>query len=171
MNPATQTATLNAKAIATMFEFCHATFRRNVADLTHEQTMISPPIGGNCVNWVGGHIVSTRVSILEMLGKKMHWTPEERARYKRGSSPLTDAASALPWERILTDLDASQALLREAFPALTTEQLAAALPKDRNPFQVDSFGEQLAVLGFHESYHVGQLGILRRLAGKSGAIA
>jgi len=31
--------------------------------------------------------------------------------------------------------------------------------------------EALTILGFHEAYHVGQLGIQRRLIGKDGAIA
>jgi len=33
-----------------------------------------------------------------------------------------------------------------------------------------SLGSKLAVLQFHEAYHAGQLGLLRRIAGKKGAI-
>ncbi len=35
----------------------------------------------------------------------------------------------------------------------------------------ETVGSLLAVVMFHQAYHSGQLGILRRIAGESGAIA
>jgi uncharacterized damage-inducible protein DinB len=35
----------------------------------------------------------------------------------------------------------------------------------------ETLGSLLAVALFHQAYHAGQLGILRRIAGESGAIA
>lgn len=162
---------VSPKTLGTLFEFTYAVFRRNTEGITHEESLKAPSPGGNCINWVGGHIVSVRLGMLEMLGVPPLWSPEHRERYRRGSAPLTNEAEALPWERILADLDTSQERLRSALAALTPERLVAPLPADRNPFGVDSFGDQLGLFHFHEAYHVGQLGVLRRLAGKPGAIA
>jgi uncharacterized damage-inducible protein DinB len=46
---------------------------------------------------------------------------------------------------------------------MTEEHLAASAGKE-------TVGDQLAFLQFHEAYHIGQAGLLRRLAGKDGAI-
>jgi hypothetical protein len=167
----TDTVPMNAKAIAMLFEFTHGVFHRNIEAVTHEESLRSPQPGGNCINWVGGHVVATRDAMLALLGTRPVGSPAERERYKRGSPPVRDASEALAWDRIVHTFDAQQDALRAAFAALTPERLAAALPEGANPFQVDSLAEQLALFSFHESYHVGQLGILRRLCGKPGAIA
>ena len=159
------------RTLGTLFEFTYGVFRQNTAGITPEETLRAPEAGGNCMNWVGAHLVASRQGLLELLGRKATWTEEERKRYARGAEPLADVAEAIPWERIVADLDASQEELRAGIAALTPEQLAAPLPEDRNPFRVDSLGTLLAVFNFHESYHVGQLGLLRRLLGKPGAIA
>jgi hypothetical protein len=169
----TQAGTLpmNTKAITMLFEFTHGVFRRNVEGVTHEESLRAPQPGGNCMNWVGGHLVHTRDAILQMLGAAPIGSPAERERYARGSAPIRDASEAMAWDRIVRTFDSQQEALRAAFAGLTPERLAAPLPAERNPFQVDSVAEQLAVFSFHESYHVGQLGVLRRLCGKPGAIA
>ena len=77
----------------------------------------------------------------------------------------------MAWERIVADFEASQTVLLATLEGLSTEDLLAPLPAEKNPFRVDCMAEQLAVFSFHESYHVGQLGLLRRLLGKKGAIA
>jgi hypothetical protein len=164
------TSPIDPKVLSTLFNFTHLVFRRNVADITHDESLRSPQPGGNCMNWVAGHIVTTRDSILELVGRAPRWTEAERSRYARGSGGIKNPSDAVPWERILAEMDAGQEALLAGIAALTPEQLAAPLPADKNPFRVDSFGEQLAALHFHETYHVGQLGILRRLAGKPGAI-
>ena len=38
--------------------------------LTHADTLIQPHFGGNCLNWVLGHIVENRDRILELIGQK-----------------------------------------------------------------------------------------------------
>ncbi len=168
----TQTGTIpiHANVLTSLYARTHGVLRRNVAEISHDESVRLPHPGGNCMNWVAGHIVATRDSILQMVGQKPRWTDEERKRYERGSSGIQHAKDALPWEKIVADLDAGATALLEGIGALTPEQLAAPLPADKNPFKVESFGEQLATFHFHETYHVGQLGILRRLAGKPGAI-
>ncbi|MBD3335094.1 MAG: hypothetical protein GF355_06225, partial [Candidatus Eisenbacteria bacterium] len=98
------------------------------------------------------------------------WSAEERRRYQRGSAPITGREDGRDWSEIASAWEASQEKLRAALGGLKPEQLLAPLPEDRNPFKVGSLAEMIGALAFHESYHVGQLGVLRRAAGLAGAI-
>lgn len=172
MSTQTQGPPLTSKALALLFRFSYGVFRQNTEGITHEESLRQPSPGGNCINWVGGHLCATRQGMLELLGHESTWTPAERERYKRGSVPMTAIeVLTLPWERIAADFDAAQPVLLSALETMTPEQLLAPLPKEQNPFRVDCLAEQLALFHFHETYHAGQLGLLRRLAGKKGAIA
>jgi hypothetical protein len=161
---------VSVKTLTTLFEFTYQVFKRNTEGVPHDETLRLPHPGGNCINWVGGHIVATRDGLLQLLGQPPVWTDAERETYKRGAPKLVEAARAMSWERIVRSLDASQERLKAGLSALTADRLASAPAPDRNPFGNDSIGEMLAVFTFHESYHVGQLGILRRLSGREGAI-
>ena len=50
---------------------------RNVAGLTHDDSLVQPGPegrdGGNCLNWVVGHLAATRASILTGLGVDLPW--------------------------------------------------------------------------------------------------
>ncbi len=64
------------------------------------------------------------------------------------------------------DLEATQERIRAGLARLGPDQLAVKKkPDDRR-----ILGEQLHFLAFHEGYHAGQLGMLRRIVGKVGAI-
>lgn len=166
----TETAPITGKTVGVMFELTYRVAGRNIEGFTHEDSLRQPP-AGNCLNWLVGHVVATRQHILAMVGIDPVWTKEETARYDRGGSPvLGDGPDILPFDRIRKDLDRTQELLRSAWKTIDADRLAQPLPADRNPFQVDNLGEMLAALSFHESYHVGQCGIVRRLLGKEGAI-
>ena len=136
----------------------------NVKDLTHEESLLQPGGGGNCLNWVVGHIVANRNHIHALLGEAPIWGEEDYARFKRGSAPVRDAAGARPFEKLLEDFSKSQTQVRAGLERMTEAKLAEAAGDE-------TVGDKLAFLQFHEAYHVGQAGLLRRLAGKKGAIA
>ncbi len=159
-----------AKLIRMQYTFAHNVFKQNVAGFEADDSLRTPEPGGNNLNWIGGHVVSARISALRLLGVEPMWSDEEMARYARGSDPVLTPEEAMPWDRILRDLDRTQELLLSRLETVTPETLAAALPADANPFQLDSVGEMLFTFTFHEAYHVGQLGLLRRVLGKDGAI-
>lgn len=135
----------------------------NVKDITHEESLLQPGGGGNCLNWVAGHIVANRNHILELVGEPPIWGEEAYARYKRGSAPIRDASGARPFAGILEDFAKAQGRIRAGLDRMTDAKLA-------EPAGKETVGEALAFLQFHEAYHVGQAGLLRRLAGKEGAI-
>jgi uncharacterized damage-inducible protein DinB len=160
---------MNAKALGVQFQFTHLVFNRNLEGITHEESMKLPP-AGNCLNWVAGHITATRDGILAILGEAPVWNSASKATYTRGSAPWKDGHEAERLESIREKFEESQKRLSAKILSLDEAALLAPVPPEKNSFRVDNMGELLAAFVFHESYHVGQTGILRRLAGKEGAI-
>lgn len=136
---------------------------RQLNDLTHADSLLQPPFRGNCLNWVLGHIVFSRGSVLTLLGEDVPWTTEESDRYIRNSEPVTNEKDALPLQRLLNGLEESQARILSGLQKVSAEKLAT-MSDDR------TVAEQIAFLQWHETYHVGQLEPLRQLAGKNDKV-
>jgi uncharacterized damage-inducible protein DinB len=146
-----------------LFDINQYAFRLNIDGIGHDESLLQPPGGGNCLNWVAGHMVATRNGILGLLGEEPIWDASAAEPYKRGSMPIVDDARARPFPSILEDFDRAQERIRSGLARLADEDLAA-------PRGDDTLGGTLHLLHFHEAYHIGQTAVLRRLAGKPGAI-
>ncbi|MGQ0719950.1 MAG: DinB family protein [Candidatus Eiseniibacteriota bacterium] len=170
MATSTQHPPITTATLRILFEFSYNVIKQNVDGISHEESLRRPLDAGNPLNWVLGHVIATRNHLLGKLGKAKPWTPEEIRTYDRGSNPYADGWQPLPFPRLVTDLDRTQDMLRQALGDLTPARLAEPLPPDQNPFRLDSLGEMFAAFSFHESYHAGQTGILRRVLGRPGAI-
>ncbi len=149
-------------ALAKLYDFNVRSLKLNTEGVTHEESVRPPSAGGNSLNWVLGHIVANRNGILDLVDEPPVWSADVAAPYERGSSPL-DPGAAQPLDRILSDLDQAQERLVRRLGNLAPADLAAERGKS-------TLGAQLAFLQFHEAYHAGQVGLLRRLLGKPGAI-
>ena len=154
---------MTTEGLKMLFQYNHYAIGVNARDLTHEESLVGPRPAGNCANWVLGHIVATRGAVLELLGEPPVWDPTEGEAYRRGSAPIVDAARAKPFPEIVQALDRSQERLMSGLSRIKEEDLGPAEAKG-------SLAGKLAVLQFHEAYHAGQLGLLRRIAGRKGAI-
>jgi hypothetical protein len=161
---------MTGSLIARQFEITHGVTHSSQGDFTHDESLVHPKPAGNCVNWVLGHIVATRNLAMEALGEPPIWTEDEARPYERGArTPLTaDCAHRL--EDIMAALDRSQAPLMARLGALGDADLGRTVDP-AGPLDASSLGERLASLSFHESYHVGQFALLRRLLGKAAASA
>ena len=156
---------MRADLLSFLYDWNFRAININVEGISHEQSMLQPE-RGNCLNWVVGHILASRNSILELLGEMPVMAKSAAERYKRGSQPITDAADAVAFGDLLADLAKSQALLAAKLESLGDD----ALDSHPSPDDKKTLADSLAFLQFHEAYHTGQLGVLRRLAGKDGAI-
>ena len=150
--------------IARQFELNHKATHLNLEGLTHEESLMHPTPGGNCLNWVLGHVVATRNLVMDALGEPRIWTTEEAAPYERGAKPPLAPDRAFRLEEIVAAFDRSQTAVVSRLSALGDEDLQKPVAGDT------TLGERLAVLSFHEAYHAGQSGLLRRLLGRAGAI-
>jgi uncharacterized damage-inducible protein DinB len=132
--------------------------------LTNEESLLQPPFRGNCFNWVLGHILYFRGRQMKVLGDTSAW-PDQLQRYSWESEPVTAAAQdILPLNQLLSLLDQSQERLISRLQDMAEADFDATLD-DRG-----SRGELLAMLQRHETYHTGQLELLRQLAGKNDKI-
>lgn len=154
---------MGVDSLKKLFEVNHSALLMNVKDLTHEESLIQPSPAGNCLNWVAGHIVASRNQALALLGEEPIWSAAEADPYKRGSSPIRQGDRALALSKILADFELSQGRIRAGLGRITQRDLEEKLGDK-------TAGESLHFLHFHEAYHIGQVGLLRRMAGKEGAI-
>lgn len=125
------------------------------------------PHGGNCAHWLLAHLVRTRRELLRVLAEDVARGDWESA-YGQGSRaalhPQTPPPDALARE--FADLGARLAARLSAL-----DPTHAGRPF---PYPLPDGGGTVAdgahFLHFHEAYHLGQLGLLRRIAGKPGFI-
>ncbi len=147
------------------------TFEVNLEGLSDDDALVQPAPGGNCVNWVAGHIVQARGGALALLGQACPFPADRYDRYRRGSPPIVDATDTVPLSTMKKDFAATAEPLKAGIAALASEFLVAKAPISPGGRDDETCGSLLVTLVFHESYHCGQLGVLRRLAGAKGAIA
>ena len=134
--------------------------------LTHSQMLLQPPFRGNCFNWVLGHIVTNRDKVLILLEKRPLFIDDEVALYARGSDPMTAVETAVDSQRLLEAVQISQRKIEAGLAAATPEVLAAIYDEEQNTTVL----ERIEGLHWHETYHTGQLELLRQLAGTNDRI-
>ena len=135
--------------------------------LTHADSLIQPPFRGNCMNWVLGHILSSRNAVVQHLGLPQVWTESEASPYQKDSDPITCDEQALPLDKLLADLGQTHHAIGEALANASPEVMATLIQTARGE---TTLGERLVFLHWHETYHVGQLELLRQLAGTNDAV-
>lgn len=143
----------------------------NVDGITHEESMTQPRPGGNCLNWVVGHLLWTYDYNLPVLGQEPVREEDALKRYARGASPLQHPDEAVDFQELLTAWEEAAERIDTGLKNLTAEildQQAGQIPGDDSEETVRS---RINGVLFHQAYHVGQTGLLRRIVGKSGAIA
>ncbi|WP_228452201.1 hypothetical protein [Chryseobacterium sp. c4a] len=128
----------------------------NTEGITHEESMIFPNGEGNCMNWVLGHLIYIRNGLLNILGGESIWDAEKFSGYNRGAIALERKDEFVNFDELKSYLKQSQEKLEEKLIGL-------------GHFPVEQISD-IATLCFHENYHSGQLGYIRRLLGKPGGI-
>lgn len=136
--------------------------------LTHEASLTQAPYNINSFNWVLGHVVSNRDRVLDLVGGEPVLDDETRARYLRGSEPITaDGDDVVPLEQLLALLEEAQDRLASAILELSDDQLAQEIEVGDRLMTV---GHRLFGFYFHDTYHTGQIDLLRQVSGANDAI-
>ncbi len=159
---------MNAQTLQYQHGISGFVIEKNIYGLTHDESLTQPTAYGNCLNWVMGHIVRTRIQQAQMLGLQPPYAIEDYNAYD--TAPVTDASQAMSWNTLVEQFRALQSQVDEGLGKLTTEQMAARAPFSPTNNPDETIGSLLAGLSYHEAYHAGQLGLLRRVVGKKGAI-
>lgn len=158
---------MSTRALKTQVFYNLGALKMNLEGVSHEESLVQPQPAGNCLNWIVGHILTNRAGMLGLLGKDPVWNEEEAKPYQRGSEPLTDPALAKNLDDLVAMLETSQESVLAGLAEISVEGLQAPAPSGKEGETVET---GLAALVFHEAYHVGETGILRRLLGHEGAI-
>lgn len=136
----------------------------NLEGITHEESLRDGPNGGNPLNWIFGHILYWRNTILELAGGARVWKDGYGEGYRGHPGerrPLDfKPGDAFQLDELVADFQRTQ---RELLSAL--RQLAS-----RSESTTSEEIQQVGSLLLHEVYHAGQLGLHRRLLKGDGAI-
>ncbi|MCA0456746.1 MAG: DinB family protein [Chloroflexi bacterium] len=161
---------IDAESLTMILERNYGVVMRQIDGITHEESLIQPPFRGNCMNWVLGHLVMSRERILIMIGAPRQWTQEQCDRYERGSEPIVAAQDALPFEKIVADYSAAQGQIHAWLKSCTPADLNVEAVPHRIPADTAPKWDWLEFLLWHEAYHIGNLELLRQLAGKNDKV-
>jgi len=131
--------------------------------ITHSDSVKQPPFGGNCIHWILGHLVVARCNFLMLLDVPSIWDMPQCRRCIPGSVPVTGESNSVPLDSLLADLDRTQELLLIALARVPMQDILLIK-------QDQTIGEHLVSYYGHESYHLGQLEILRQMVDKEGGV-
>lgn len=143
----------------------NAMLLQQVEGLSHADSLIQPQPGGNCLNWVLGHLAENMQNILGMLDAPHPAGIPDYKRYGYGSEPVTaDAPDVVRLETIV----AHYGLLSDAICGRLEQMSEAQFEEEIEMWQgKKTRGWAAFFLFFHNTYHLGQLEQLRNLAGRT----
>lgn len=131
----------------------YAVLHRALDGVSHEESLRELPGTGNNMHWILGHILVSRNGMCRLLDQPEICDPSFQKFFARGTRSA---------EPVSVQLDEMMNIYRDSQPYLT--EMVLAFDASRDPKR----NSELAFLCFHEAYHIGQLGLLRRALGKKG---
>jgi DinB superfamily len=142
----------------------------NVQGLTHADSVIQPRPGGNSLNWIMGHLVWAYEQALPLFGQDRVMEQGALDRYARGAPGLGSPAEAVNFEDLLAAWKVAAERVDAGLAGLTPEVLDRKAPSSPTNNPNETMRSLVCTILFHQAYHAGQTAVLRRIAGKSGAI-
>ena len=143
--------------------------RMNLQGVSHEESLVRPQAAGNSLNWVVGHLLCVYNNVLPGLGQAPVMLTDRLKRYDRGSDPIADD-EVLDFATLQTSLDEAMGRFDAGLEGLSAEALDAKAPFSPTNNPEETLRSLMGTVLFHQAYHTGQTGILRRVIGKPGAI-
>jgi uncharacterized damage-inducible protein DinB len=138
-------------------------FRNCLNGLTDEQLRTRPTESTNSAAYIAAHVAEARYYMLELAGTKQ---PSPLAAYLAGARGISDVKQWPSLDEIQGAWTAASHALRDRLDKVTAAELDAPV---KVPFAVP-VGDPtlLSMLTFfvqHDSYHIGQLALLRKHVG------
>jgi uncharacterized damage-inducible protein DinB len=152
--------------LAQQFGMMYQVAGLNLEGMTQEHSLKQPAPGGNCANWILGHLTDVQNGAMGLVGEDPVWDSKELS--KASYDPITEPGRAIDWETMRSRFLGSRERCVAAIKNLADEKLVDPVP---HPFGGQcSRAELLSLLSSHQMYHAGQLGIVRRIAGLEGKV-
>ncbi len=139
--------------------------KSQTAALTHKDSLLQPEPGGNCLNWVMGHLAVNLVEILGILGGESPEDLPDLSRYRIGSEPIRGEEDGV---LSLQKLIETYTLLNNSVVNRLDQMSEDDFEEEIDFWQGKTRRGYVAFFYFfHNTYHLGQLEFLRNLAGKT----
>ena len=140
----------------------------HTAGLSHADSLIQTPYNINCLNWVLGHIAVSRDSVMRLIGAEPLLNEVGTLRYKSESTPITeDGPDILPLEQLLEILATGQTSIEAALEGLSETDLMKEIEVGERMMPL---GTRLHGFYFHDTYHTGQIDLLRQISGANDKV-
>jgi uncharacterized damage-inducible protein DinB len=138
-------------------------FRNCLEGVTDEKAAMRPSASTNSPVFVAAHVAEARFYLLKMLGAEQ---PSPLAAYLDGARGIDDVKRFPPLADIQRAWTTASHALRDRLDAMTPAELDVSIV---SPFPLPvSDPTALSLIAFfvqHDSYHIGQLALLRKHAG------
>jgi uncharacterized damage-inducible protein DinB len=147
--------------LKSMFSTNAQMFEATAKGVPEDKWLIRPGETSNHMTWVVGHIVVHRAAVSKILGGT--WSAPWEGLFARGAKLVppdrypnpTELQSA--WDEVTAKLSVA---LEQASPQVW------AKPVPQQTFSLDgTIGGSVGILCLHETYHMGQLGFLKKILG------
>lgn len=159
--------TAQLEALATRFRFNEGLLKMATDGFEAGTWATAPTTGGNTAHWILGHVTHARHGLLRMAGMDL---PQEEWEAPFGKDAVpTDGSDYLPADELLAKFRAAGETISSHFAAITDEASDASIGR-QFPDGSSTVGGALHFMYFHETYHLGQIGLLRRMAGLPGFV-
>jgi hypothetical protein len=132
--------------------------------VTEEQAMQRISTHNNPLNWLATHTVWARYNTAALMGKPGN---NPYTGLFENFKPFETTMKFDSLEKIKEEWRKASALIREGLAAVTEEHLDSAAPF-KNPTGDATIGGTIAFLAQHESYDIGQMGLLKKYFTKQG---
>lgn len=156
---------MDTESLQIQFGIIDYVLKKNLDGISDRESRRRPVPGGNSLNWVVGHIVKSRNEALALTGRQPLF-PEHKFSAYGGDGKEPDLAL----EELILCFEQLQQPLVEGLAQMSQEHLSQPAPFSPTGNPDETIGTLLTAIAFHEAYHAGQAGTLRRLLGKPGAL-
>jgi uncharacterized damage-inducible protein DinB len=146
------------------------TVNANTYGLTHEESLVAPQPGGNRLNWVLAHLLSVYDGFLPLLKQEPVIGATTLKRFARGAPPLENPADAIDFGKLQAAWNQASDRVDAGLARLDPEILDQPVPNSPSGNPDETVRSLITTVMFHQAYHAGQTGVLRRIAGREGAI-
>ena len=156
---------INIEDYAKMLQGEYEIMRQQTAELSQADSLIQPQPGGNCLNWVMGHLAVNLIEILGVLEADLPPNLPDLERYRRGSQPILEEEEGL---LTLSELIETYTRLNQVVLNRLEHMSKADFEQEIDFWQTkERRGFVAFFYFFHHTYHLGQLEQLRNLAGRT----
>ena len=154
------------QTLTNQFKFNNGIYERTVRGIPAEQWLIQPSEGSNHLLWVVAHAAVTRAVGVRLLGGE--WSAPWQNLFTRGQ-PRVDNGHYPSVAEVQQAWHEISGKLLSALPTASPELMGKAVEKGK-PSIDGTVGGTVGFLCLHESYHLGQMGFIRKWLGHGQAL-